>query len=112
MDKKNDNSNSENGSYSDSLEIFDDIFSEGTDAGVPDAKKKEPPSPSTPVKASSPTPVKKVEQRPEPPKGPPVKKAAHRPSSQKGPPVEPGTPKENRLAWNQRMNPSLMTLDI
>jgi hypothetical protein len=104
MDNKNDNSNSENGSYSDSLEIFDDIFSEGTDASVPDAKKEETPSPAPPVKASSPTPVRKVEQRPEPPKGPPAKKTAP-PAQQptkKGPSVEPSTPKEKQTGLESK----------
>ena len=75
MDNKNDNSNSENGSYSDSSEMFDDIFSDGMDPDAPDIQKEKPPSPTPPDKAPSPKPVKKVEQRLEPPKGPPTKKA-------------------------------------
>lgn len=98
MDNKNDNSNSENGSLSDDVELFDDIFSEGMDAGVHDTKKEKPPSPAPTGKEVSSKPVKKLEQRPEPPKAlPPIKKAATQtPPIKKGPSVEPSTPKEKQ----------------
>lgn len=95
MGDKKDKNGSEEGSYSDSLEIFDDIFSEGkAPPDVPDTKKGQPHTtappvkeaapkqaqkagqrPAAPVKAASTAPVKKVEQGPVPPKTPPVKKA-------------------------------------
>jgi hypothetical protein len=81
-------------SSSEGQELFDSIFSEGSDAAPTEAKKGQPRPTTPPVKAAA-TTVKKAEQRPVPPKEPPAKKAA--PPVQpikKAPPVEQVKPKE------------------
>ncbi len=94
MAEKDDKNSSENGAYSDSLEIFDDIFSKGTAPDVPDTKKGQPRPTTPPVKGTA-TTVKKAEQGPAPPKTPPAKMAAP-PAQQikKAPPAQPAKPKE------------------
>jgi len=94
MVEEDDKNSSEDGSYSDSLEIFDDIFSEGTAADVPDTKKGQPRPAVPPVKAAA-TTVKKAEQRPVSPKAPPAKNAAPPPQPiKKTPAIQPAKPKE------------------
>jgi hypothetical protein len=94
MVEKDDKNSSEDGAYSDSLELFDDIFSEGKASDVLDTKKGQPRPTTPPVKGAAAT-VKKAEQGPAPPKTPPAKKAAP-PAQQikKAPPVQPSIPKE------------------
>jgi SPOR domain len=94
MAEKDDKNSSEDGAYSDSLEIFDDIFSEGTASGDPDTKKGQP-RPTTPPVKGAVTTVKKAEKGPAPPKTPPAKMAAP-PAQQikKAPPAQPVKPKE------------------
>ena len=81
MGDKKDKTDSEDGSNSDSLEIFDDIFGEEKAADVPDTKQGQPGPTAPPVKAAGATTAKKAEQRVAPQKAPPAKKAA--------PPVQP-----------------------
>jgi hypothetical protein len=94
MVEKDDKNSSEDGAYSDSLELFDDIFIEGIASDVPDTKKEQPRPTTPPVKGAAAT-VKKAEQGPAPPKTPLAKKAAP-PAQQikKAPPVQPSKPKE------------------
>jgi hypothetical protein len=76
MGDKEEKTDSEDESYSDSLEIFDNIFSEGKAADVPDTKKGQPRPTAPPVKAAAPKHVQKTGQAPAPSKIPPAKKAA------------------------------------
>ncbi len=81
MGDKEDKTDSKDGSYSDSLEIFDDIFSGGKAPDVPDTKKG-------PTAAG--TTVKKPQQRPVPQNAPPVKKAP----APAAPPEKAAAPKQ------------------
>jgi len=114
MGDKEDKTDSKNGSYSDSLEIFDNIFSEGKATDVPDTKKGHPgptapkqaqkpgQRPAPPVKAASTVPVKKIEQGTVPQKTPPVKKAQPAQSSKAAPQGVQAKPKEKQPASDNK----------
>ncbi len=75
MGDKKDKTDSEDGSDSDSLEIFDDIFGEDTDTAAPETTKMESVPAASPAKETAPKQAQKTEQGPTPSKALPVKKA-------------------------------------
>jgi len=113
-EKRSPGSDSENGAFSESMELFDNIFHEGTDVdkAAPPNKKTPPPPPKKPQQGLRPQRGGAVMQKPQPPisptkkaspikpqpsaptpdktaSPPPVKKAQKVAEPQKGPSVPP-----------------------
>ncbi|MFC1535457.1 SPOR domain-containing protein [Thermodesulfobacteriota bacterium] len=92
MSDKNNNSNSEDKPYSDSVELFDTIFGKKKIAETPDSKKEYPPPDTPQGKTVQQKVPQKVKQEVEPQKKPSTKKTVPPvPSSRSKPSIEQDT---------------------